>query len=106
MDRYLSAMDRYLSAISTKIGTTEGSPRNTYNLGAVFRPAKENGNTSKNSELDLAGLVCNNLGDHTCINPQKGQIGGDTWEYRSGFIDGMMKGRQDVFGDLGGKLGE
>ena len=64
------------------------------------------GNTSKNSELDLAGLVCNKLGDHTCINPLKGQDGGDTWEYRSGFIDGMMKGRQDVFGDLGEKLGE
>ena len=64
------------------------------------------GNTSKNSELDLAGLVCNKLGDHTCINPVKGQDGGDTWEYRSGFIDGMMKGREDTFGELRDKMGE
>ena len=33
-------------------------------------------------ERDLAGLVCNNLGDSTCINPKKGQEGGDTWEER------------------------
>ena len=25
------------------------------------------------SELDLAGLVCNKLGNHQCINPKKGQ---------------------------------
>ena len=57
------------------------------------------GNTSKNSELDLAGLVCNNLGDHTCINPKKGEVGGDTWEYRAGFIDGMIKGRKEAMED-------
>ena len=34
------------------------------------------------SELDLAGLVCNSLGDETCINPLKGQEGGNTWEER------------------------
>ncbi len=34
------------------------------------------------SERDLAGLVCNNLGYETCINPKKGQEGGDTWEER------------------------
>ena len=34
------------------------------------------------NERDLAGLVCNNLGDETCINPKKGQEGGDTWEER------------------------
>ena len=34
------------------------------------------------NERDLAGLVCNNLGDSTCINPKKGQEGGDTWEER------------------------
>ncbi len=43
-------------------------------------------------EIDLAGLVCNNYGDHTCINPRKGFDGGQTWEYRRGFIDGAMKG--------------
>ena len=31
---------------------------------------------------DLAGLVCNNLGDETCINPCKGSDSGDTWERR------------------------
>ena len=34
------------------------------------------------SELDLAGLVCNNLGDETCINSLKGAEGGVTWEQR------------------------
>ena len=36
---------------------------------------------------DLAGLVCNNLGDETCINPCKGSDSGDTWERRASFID-------------------
>jgi len=34
------------------------------------------------SELDLAGLVCNNLGDDTCINELRGEAGGVTWEKR------------------------
>ena len=34
------------------------------------------------SELDLAGLVCNNLGDDTCINELRGESGGITWEKR------------------------
>ena len=36
----------------------------------------------KGNEVDLAGLVCNNLGDERCINPQKGTEGGDTWAQR------------------------
>ena len=36
----------------------------------------------KGNELDLAGLVCNNLGDDTCINPSRGKVGGDTWDKR------------------------
>ena len=40
------------------------------------------GTGNKGSELDLAGLVCNKLGDHQCINPKKGMEGGDTWEKR------------------------
>lgn len=36
----------------------------------------------KGNELDLAGLVCNKHGNHQCINPQRGKIGGDTWEKR------------------------
>ena len=34
------------------------------------------------NELDLAGLVCNSLGDERCINPAKGMEGGSTWEER------------------------
>ena len=40
------------------------------------------GTGNKGNELDLAGLVCNKLGDHQCINPMKGIDGGDTWDKR------------------------
>ena len=40
---------------------------------------------------DLAGLVCNNLGDETCINPCKGSDSGDTWERRASFLDKMSE---------------
>ena len=40
------------------------------------------GTGNKGNELDLAGLVCNKLGDHQCINPLRGQEGGDTWADR------------------------
>ena len=40
------------------------------------------GTGNKGNELDLAGLVCNNLGDDTCINPSRGKVGGDTWDKR------------------------
>jgi len=63
------------------------------------------GNTNKDSELDLAGLVCNNLGNHQCINPKKGQVGGQTWEYRSGYIDGMIKGKKDAMSEIQDRLG-
>ena len=59
-----------------------------------------------NSELDLAGLVCNKLGNHQCINPKKGQDGGDTWEYRAGYIDGMIKGKKDAMEDFNNRLGD
>ena len=36
----------------------------------------------KQSELDLAGLVCNKLGGDLCINPCKGREGGQTWASR------------------------
>ena len=52
------------------------------------------------NELDLAGLVCNKLGDHRCINPMKGQDGGQTWEYRAGYIDGMIEGRKKALTDF------
>lgn len=34
------------------------------------------------NEDDLAGLVCNKLGDSNCINPRNGSELGDTWEAR------------------------
>jgi hypothetical protein len=40
------------------------------------------GTNKPGNELDLAGLVCNNLGDDTCINSSRGKEGGDTWEKR------------------------
>lgn len=45
------------------------------------------------NELDLAGLVCNNLGDETCINPKKGLEGGDSWEQR---FDEIQKKTDDL----------
>ena len=35
---------------------------------------------------DLAGLVCNQFGDETCINYCKGSTSGQTWEQRRKFI--------------------
>ncbi len=51
---------------------------------------------AQGNELDLAGLVCNNITkedpDYTkCINPVRGTPGGQTWEYRRGFIDGKLE---------------
>ena len=43
------------------------------------------------SELDLAGLVCNDHGDATCINPLKGQEGGDTWEKRLEVLESVSR---------------
>jgi len=40
------------------------------------------GTGKKGNELDLAGLVCNKLGDDTCINPCVGMEGGVTWVQR------------------------
>ena len=41
---------------------------------------------AKGNEADLAGLVCNQYGDYSCINPLKGDETGDTWEKRFDFI--------------------
>lgn len=35
---------------------------------------------------DLAGLVCQNWGDATCINPMREAQGGDTWAKRLEFM--------------------
>ena len=63
------------------------------------------GATGDSSELDLAGLVCNNYGDDQCINPMKGTTGGQTWEYRAGYIDGMLEGRKKAMTDLNDMMG-
>tara|TARA_A200000159_G_scaffold55428_1_gene51319 strand:- start:36298 stop:36591 length:294 start_codon:yes stop_codon:yes gene_type:complete len=63
----------------------------------VWRGTGASGNSS---ELDLAGLVCNKLGNEQCINPMKGQEGGQTWEYRAGYIDGMLAGRTKAMDQL------
>ena len=41
------------------------------------------------NDLDLAGLVCNKLGNHQCINPRRGADGGDTWEKRMEELDSL-----------------
>ena len=51
--------------------------------GAIWINGQHRWATGKpGNELDLAGLVCNNLGDETCINPCNGMDGGVTWEKR------------------------
>lgn len=53
------------------------------------------GTGKKGNELDLAGLVCNNLGDFQCINPKKGHDGGDTWEKRLEDLEKDVPGSTD-----------
>jgi hypothetical protein len=55
------------------------------------------GTGNKGNELDLAGLVCNSMSkedpDYTkCINPKRGSTGGQTWEYRRGYVEGALDG--------------
>jgi hypothetical protein len=40
------------------------------------------GTGNKGNELDLAGLVCNAIETTECINPMRGEHGGDTWAKR------------------------
>jgi hypothetical protein len=51
----------------------------------------------KGNELDLAGLVCNKVNDPQCINPKKGQVGGDTWEKRAEFLGQLTKDIDNYF---------
>jgi hypothetical protein len=62
------------------------------------------GNTG--NELDLASLVCNRLGNEQCINPSKGIDGGQTWEYRAGFIDGKIEERRKMMEQLRDTMGD
>ncbi len=46
----------------------------------------------RGSELDLAGLVCNLLSDSkVCVNPCRGQEGGDTWAKRSQRVSSQLE---------------
>ena len=47
---------------------------------------------------DLAGLVCNNYGDYTCINPCKGSTSGDTWEKRLDFLNKITESHESSDG--------
>jgi hypothetical protein len=38
---------------------------------------------------DLAGLVCQNWGDASCINHARHEAGGDTWQKRLEFMNHM-----------------
>lgn len=38
---------------------------------------------------DLAGLVCQNWGDATCINPMRDDKTGDTWKKRFEFMNAL-----------------
>ena len=58
------------------------------------------GTGNKGSEIDLAGLVCNKLGNDKCINPMKGTDGGETWQYRAGYIDGKIEERRKMLEEL------
>ena len=49
------------------------------------------------NELDLAGLVCNKLGDDQCINPIRGDETGDTWEKRMGVMTTLMPEEEKDF---------
>ena len=47
-------------------------------------------------EEDLAGLVCNNLGDDQCINPKRGDVSGDTWAKRDEFAQKQQQEWEDA----------
>lgn len=51
-------------------------------------------------DLDLAGLVCNRVNDPSCINPQNGMPGGDTWEKRAATVDAFMEALENDKGRL------
>lgn len=44
----------------------------------------------KGDPKDLAGLVCRPFGDERCINQQRDEEGGDTWQKRLNFMEAMQ----------------
>ena len=58
--------------------------------GAKFLEGQLYWATGKPGDLrDLAGLVCKNWGDASCINPMRDSEGGDTWAKRREFMGAM-----------------
>lgn len=51
------------------------------------------------NEDDLAGLVCNKLGDDQCINPCRGSDRGDSWAKRFGDIDTAFGAKRERMED-------
>ena len=52
------------------------------------------------NESDLAGLVCDQYGDSTCINPKKGtEHCGDTWEKRASDLEVITAKMKDQLGE-------
>ena len=54
---------------------------------------------NKGNEADLAGLVCNKLGDSQCINPLRGDDSGDSWEVREGDLKVGFDAKRDRMED-------
>lgn len=68
--------------------------------GAIWMNGKHTWSTgAAGSEIDLAGLVCNKLGDTQCINPQKGVEGGDTWDKRMEDLENMGEEKEGKWWD-------
>lgn len=55
---------------------------------------------AKGDEKDLAGLVCNLAKSSQCINPKKGEEGGDTWDKRMMFLENLEKNRDSKLGPM------
>jgi hypothetical protein len=53
------------------------------------------GTGATGNEDDLAGLVCNKLGDKQCINPKRGSDRGDTWAARLAYMEGRFEEKKD-----------
>lgn len=49
------------------------------------------GTNKKGDETQLASLVCDRMGDDTCINPAKGTTKGDGWEKRLNSMEDLEK---------------
>jgi len=66
----------------------ESYSKSCLKCGAKFLEGKLYWATGQPGNLkDLAGLVCQNWGDATCINPARDETGGDTWHKRLEFIN-------------------